>query len=120
MKPFINRNIFSPLSKNIKLTNEKVIHFIAGIDKTGGGTTGTYAFVRNSLGKKQEPMAESLKSICIEGVEAKFFNASVFDGIMLKEFYQFWRVKSLDIVHVNGIWNPQNWGFQNSTRSWVC
>jgi hypothetical protein len=51
MKPFINRNIFSPLSKNIKLTNEKVIHFIAGIDKTGGGTTVRMRLLGTALAK---------------------------------------------------------------------
>jgi glycosyltransferase involved in cell wall biosynthesis len=73
-----------------------------------------------ALAKNTELIIASGKSknpICIEGVEVKFFNASVFRwNSMLKEFYQFLESEKPDIVHVNGIWNPQNWGFQKTAQ----
>jgi hypothetical protein len=56
----------------------KVIHLIAGIDKTGGGTTDMRLLEQGK--KNTELMADGLKPTCIEGVEVKFFNY-VFDGI---------------------------------------
>ncbi len=94
----------------------KVIHFIASVDKGGGGTTEYMRLLSKALkdditliiatGVSEEP-------ITIDGVAIKFFNTSMFRWFsMLNEFRFFLKNEKPDIVHINGIWSPQNWGFQ--------
>ncbi|WP_281337165.1 glycosyltransferase [Flavobacterium eburneipallidum] len=94
----------------------KVIHFIASVDKGGGGTTEYMRLLSKALkdditliiatGVSEEP-------ITIDGVSIKFFNTSMFRWFsMLNEFRFFLKNEKPDIVHINGIWSPQNWGFQ--------
>lgn len=94
----------------------KVIHFIASVDKRGGGTTEYMRLLSKALknnltlviatGVSEEP-------ITIDGVSIIFFNTSLFRWfLMLKEFRVFLENENPDIVHINGIWTPQNWGFQ--------
>ncbi|SHH03771.1 glycosyltransferase [Flavobacterium defluvii] len=94
----------------------KVIHFIAGIDKGGGGTTEYMRLLSTALKKHMEIVVATKKTsnpIDIEGVRVKFFQTSTLRWFsMLKEFREFLLEEKPDIVHINGIWSPQNWGFQ--------
>ena len=94
----------------------KVIHYIASIDKSGGGTTEYMRLLSKALkndisfsiatGISNEP-------ITIEGVPIKFFNNSILRWFsLINEFRRFLENEKPDIVHINGIWSPQNWGFQ--------
>ena len=94
----------------------KVIHFIASIDKSGGGTTEYIRLLSKSLkddisliiatGVSKDPMD-------IEGVFIKFFDTSILRWFTFsKEFYNYLQYEKPDIVHINGIWSPQNWEFQ--------
>lgn len=94
----------------------KVIHYIASIDKSGGGTTEYMRLVSKALindlslniatGVSKEP-------IVIEGVSVTFFKTSMLRWFsLIKEFRVFLENEKPDIVHINGIWSPQNWGFQ--------
>ena len=98
----------------------KVIHFIAGIDKKEGGT----AEYMRSLGSELKNHIEIIVAtgICanpidIAGVKIIFFKTSVSRWFsMLKEFKQFLLTEKPDIVHINGIWSPQNWAFQKTAQ----
>lgn len=94
----------------------KVIHFIAGIDKKEGGTAEYMRLLGSELKKHIEIIvATGITSnpIEIKGVEIKFFKTNVTRWFsMLKEFRIFLQIEKPDVVHINGIWSPQNWGFQ--------
>jgi len=94
----------------------KVIHFIASIDKSGGGTTEYMRLLSKALKEDTTLVIATGISICpitIDGVSIKFFNTSLFRWFsMLNEFRVFLKNEKPDIVHINGIWSPQNWGFQ--------
>lgn len=94
----------------------KVIHYIASIDKAGGGTTEYMRLLSNAL--KDDILliiatGNSDHPIVIEGVSVKFFNSKLSRWfVLLKEFRSFLNIQKPDIVHINGIWSPQNWAFQ--------
>lgn len=98
----------------------KVIHYIASIDKSGGGTTEYMRLLSKALkGETTFSIATGMSSnpITIDGVSVKFFNNSVMRWFsLLKEFKIFFESEKPDIVHINGIWTPQNWAFQKSAQ----
>lgn len=98
----------------------KVIHFIAGIDKTEGGTTEYMRLLSSELKNHVELIVVtgvSSHPIVIYGVNVKFFKTSVLRWFfMLKEFSIFLEKEKPNLVHINGIWNPQNWGFQKAAQ----
>ena len=94
----------------------KVIHFIAGIDKREGGTAEYMRLLGSELKNHVKIIVAtgiSSNPIDIAGVKIKFFKTSVSRWLsMLKEFELFLLAEKPCIVHINGIWSPQNWGFQ--------
>lgn len=98
----------------------KVIHYIASIDKSGGGTTEYMRLLSKAL--KDETTFSiatgiSNNPITIEGVSVKFFDNSLKRWFSLeKEFQTFFENEKPDIVHINGIWSPQNWAFQKAAQ----
>lgn len=94
----------------------KVIHYIASIDKSGGGTT-EYMRLLSKVFRNETSLSIatgiSKNPIIIEGVPVKFFNNNILRWFsLIKEFRTFLENEKPDIVHINGIWSPQNWGFQ--------
>ncbi|TRX23004.1 glycosyltransferase [Flavobacterium franklandianum] len=98
----------------------KVIHFIAGIDKNKGGTTEYIRLVTSELKNYLEIIIAtgiSPDPIAINGVKIKFFDTNIIRWfLMLKEFRQFLVDEKPDIVHINGIWSPENYGFQKQAQ----
>ncbi|WP_432221436.1 glycosyltransferase [Flavobacterium sp. TMP13] len=98
----------------------KVIHYIASIDKSAGGTTEYMRLLSNELKEKISfsiATGRSKDPIKIDGVSIKFFNTSIFRWFSLgKEFKIYLKNENPDIVHINGIWSPQNWGFQKAAQ----
>ena len=109
-----------PLKLSIKklINCMKVIHFIAGIDKSEGGTAEYMRLLGSELKNHIEIIIATgitPNPIEIPGVKIKFFKTSPLRWFsMLKEFQIFLHNEKPDIVHVNGIWSPQNWGFQKA------
>mgnify|MGYP005610217281 FL=1 len=98
----------------------KVIHYIASIDKSGGGTTEYIRLLTKGL-KNEISLSIatgiSRNPINIDGIPIKFFNCSLARWFSLsKEFCDFLESEKPDIVHINGIWSPQNWGFQKTAQ----
>ncbi|MBC7846292.1 MAG: glycosyltransferase [Flavobacterium sp.] len=98
----------------------KVIHFIAGIDKTEGGTTEYMRLLSTELKKHTELIIVtgiSEHPIDIRGVNIKFFKTNVLRWFsLIKEFSVFLEKEKPNLVHINGIWSPQNWGFQKAAQ----
>ncbi|WJS94215.1 glycosyltransferase [Flavobacterium johnsoniae] len=98
----------------------KVIHYIASIDKSGGGTT---EYIRLLSKELKEDTTFSIATgvskdpISIEGVPVKFFNNKISRWFsLINEYRIFLKNEAPDIVHINGIWTPQNWVFQNEAQ----
>lgn len=94
----------------------KVVHFIASIDKNSGGTT-TYMQLLSEELKNQLQIivvtGVSANPIKLNGVRVDFFEAKLSRWFLLnKEFNSFLEIEKPDLVHINGIWNPQNYLFQ--------
>lgn len=94
----------------------KVIHFIASIDKSGGGTTEYMRLLSKALKNDTSLIIAtgiSNDPITIDGVSIQFFNCSISRWFtLLNEFRVLLENEKPHIVHINGIWSPQNWGFQ--------
>jgi len=94
----------------------KIIHFIAGIGKNEGGTAEYMRLLGTELKNHTELIVAtgiSANPIEIKGVRIKFFKTSILRWFsMLDEFRLFLKSEKPHLVHINGIWSPQNWGFQ--------
>ena len=94
----------------------KVVHYIASIDINGGGTTEYMRLLSKSIKNDIElsiATGISKNPIDINGVPIKFFNTAIIRWFsLLNEFRNFLINEKPDIVHINGIWTPQNWAFQ--------
>jgi glycosyltransferase involved in cell wall biosynthesis len=94
----------------------KVIHYIDSIDKTAGGTTEYMRLLGNALKSNIDLVVAtgiSDSPIALEGIKIQFFNCKVLRWYsLLNEFRSFLKNEKPAIVHINGIWTPQNWGFQ--------
>lgn len=94
----------------------KVIHYIESIDKTAGGTTEYMRLLSNALKSDVELVVATGLSefpIVLEGIKIQFFENKILRWFsLLNEFRIFLKNEKPDIVHINGIWTPQNWGFQ--------
>lgn len=94
----------------------KIIHFIYSIDKSAGGTAAYLQLISKELkksidlivvtGKSTNPI--NLIDIKVTSLDLSFkrwFN-------LKKEFLEILTKENPDLVHINGIWTPQNWLFQ--------
>lgn len=99
----------------------KVIHYIASIDKSAGGTTAYMQLLSKELKNQIELIVAtgvSPQPVLLEDVNVKFFDTSLSRWFFLKkEFYTFLKAEKADIVHINGIWNPENSLFQKVAQS---
>lgn len=94
----------------------KIIHFISNIDKSSGGVT---AYLQLLVGQQRKyteiVVAAGISSspVVMDGARVVLFDTSVKRYFSLrKEFEQFLADEKPDLVHVNGIWDPQIWWFQ--------
>ncbi|PBJ08970.1 glycosyltransferase [Flavobacterium sp. ACN6] len=98
----------------------KVVHYIASIDKSGGGTTEYMRLLSKALNKDTSFIIAtgiSKQPINIDGVSIKFFDGNLLRWFsLIKEFRVFLQNEKPDVVHINGIWSPQNWGFQKAAQ----
>lgn len=94
----------------------KIIHFIASIDQKGGGTTEFMRLLTKSLVTEVELVVAtgfSENPIALKGVRLQFFDTNTMRWYaLLREFRVFLKEEKPAVVHINGIWSPENWGFQ--------
>lgn len=98
----------------------KVIHFIESIHKSSGGVTAYLQVLSKELKNDIDIIIATnytnqpaeFKDIRIEYIDchlSKFLNWK-------NDFNRFIKIENPDIVHINGIWTPQNWIFQNEAQ----
>ncbi|MDR3651550.1 MAG: glycosyltransferase [Paludibacter sp.] len=98
----------------------KVIHFITSIDKSAGGPTVYMHLFSDELKKMVDLVVvtgTSPNATEIIGVKVHFLNLSLIRLITLKKkFRKLLEDEKPDIVHINGIWEPQIWLFQKAAQ----
>lgn len=98
----------------------KVIHFIASIDKIGGGTTAYMQLLATQLKDYIELVVvtgNSPNPVKLSDIKVQFINLNPIRWFSIqKEFRYFLETEKPDIVHINGIWTPQNWLFQKEAQ----
>lgn len=94
----------------------KIVHFITSIDKSAGGT----ATFMQLLSKELKYLVDlviitglSAHPLHLQGVDVRLLDLSLFRWVQIKqEFMDLLVLEKPDIVHINGIWEPQTWLFQ--------
>jgi len=94
----------------------RILHFISSVDKTSGGTTAYMQLLSAELTSLVDLVVVtglSPNPVCLENVIVQFFDISLSRWYRLEvEFKEFLEVNQPDIIHINGIWEPQCWLFQ--------
>jgi len=94
----------------------KIIHFITSIDKSSGGTTAYMQLLSTELKQLVDLLVvtgNSPNPIELKDVNIHFFNLSFYRWLFLaREFKVLIEKEKPEIVHINGIWEPQTWLFQ--------
>ncbi|MDD4969966.1 MAG: glycosyltransferase [Paludibacter sp.] len=102
----------------------KVIHFITSIDKSAGGTTVYMQLISKELKGLIDLVVVtgySPNPVELPGIEVRFLDLSMFRFLRLeKEFLNLIKYEKPDIVHINGIWEPQTGLFQEMAQElWI-
>lgn len=94
----------------------KILHFITAIDKSGGGTTAYMQLISKELKDLVDLIVvtgSSAQPIELPGVDVRFLNLSVYRWYVIQaELRELLKIEKPDVVHINGIWQPQCWLFQ--------
>ena len=94
----------------------KVIHFIANIDKSKGGTSEYMRLLGFALNKNINLIIAcgySDNPATIDGVRVEFFNTKITSWFSIRRaFKAFLKAERPDLVHINAIWNLENFLFQ--------
>ena len=94
----------------------KVVHFITSIDKSAGGTTAYLQLLSNQLKDLVSLIVVSGMSeqpVVLNGVDVRFMDIAMYRWFQLKnQFRVLLQTENPDIVHINGIWLPQTFLFQ--------
>ncbi|MCM4160826.1 glycosyltransferase [Antarcticibacterium flavum] len=96
----------------------KVVHFIGSIDKNSGGTAIYIQLLSAELIKYADLVVVTAKTsnpLELKGVKVYDLNLGLSRWWFLKkDFKNILLNEKPDVVHINGIWDPQNWLFQQA------
>ena len=111
----------SEIDKAERDSNEiKVLHFLTSIDKLAGGTTNYLQLLINPLSEMAEVVVVtgiSAQPESIPGAKICFVDLSLARWIAMQhDFARLLQKEQPDLVHLNGIWNPQVWLFQREAQ----
>lgn len=98
-----------------------IVHFLGSIDRNSGGIA-TYmqllAAELKGLTKLSVVTSNCKDPIDLKDVKVHFFDMSIQRWLYIKkEFKNFLQQEKPDVVHINGIWDPPNFMFQEAARS---
>ncbi len=99
----------------------KVLHFIGSIDRNSGGTAVYLQLLTNELRNLTEVIVvtgSSTNPISLSGINLKYINLNLFRWFQMKnEFRKLLESERPEVVHINGIWDPQNYLFQRVSKN---
>jgi len=94
----------------------KVLHFVTTIDKSAGGIAACLQQMAPRLAAQMEVVVVAGRTphpVSMEGVKVTLMDLSLCRWFALEDaFRQILKLEKPDIVHINGIWEPQTWLFQ--------
>ncbi len=95
----------------------KVIQYVSSIDQKSGGTAVYIKLLANEMKEAVDLTVltgKSLNPIVLTNVKTVFIDFSLSRWFKIKkEFISILKRIQPDLVHINGIWEPQNWLLQN-------
>lgn len=99
----------------------KVVHFLGSIDRNSGGIA-TYMKLLSAelkgLTKLLVATSNCKDPVNLKDVNVHFFDLSIQRWFYIKkEFKNFLKLEKPDVVHINGIWDPPNFLFQQAAKS---
>ena len=99
---------------------EKVIQFVSSIDKTSGGTTTFMELLAPPLSEHialELVTGTTANPATIAGIKTHFVNLNPWRYFQIKAtFKKLLRQSNPSLVHINGIWQPQSWWFQQAAQ----
>lgn len=99
----------------------KAIHFVGSIDQNAGGIPAYIQLLGMEL--KKLVRLQIVTGVCenpvdLPGIKVQTFDFSFLRWFKLKnEFRNYLKAENPQLVHINGIWNPQNYLFQEVAKS---
>lgn len=97
-----------------------VIHYINSIDKAAGGTATFLQLLSNNITKDVKiSVATSFcdNPLSMPNAAITYFNLKLKKWFELKkQFSTYLKSEKPHLVHINGIWTPQNWLFQKEAQ----
>ncbi|MBZ9731290.1 glycosyltransferase [Salegentibacter sp. JZCK2] len=94
----------------------KILHFIGSIDKNSGGTATYIQLLSAELIRYTDLVVVTSRTsnpLELKGVKVYELDLGLSRWWSLKkEFEKILKSENPDMVHINGIWDPQNWLFQ--------
>ncbi|NDP22499.1 MAG: glycosyltransferase [Paludibacter sp.] len=98
----------------------KIIHFVTTIDRNSGGITTYLHLLSQQLKEKFEVIVVTgitSNPVDLEGIRIFFYNPSLLLlGTLGKYFRNLIIQEQPEIIHINGIWEPQTWLFQREAQ----
>ncbi|MCF4102184.1 glycosyltransferase [Gillisia sp. M10.2A] len=98
----------------------KVIHYIGSIDQNSGGTASYMQLLTAELKKWVEIVVVTnvtANPLKLEGVKIHFIDLALLRWFQIKkEFKNILKLEKPDVLHINGIWNPQNFLVQKEAQ----
>ncbi len=99
----------------------KIVHFIGSMEKTAGGTAVYMQLLGAELKNHMEitiVTANVSHPVELEGIRLITCDLRISRWFALKkDFQRILEEEKPEMVHINGIWNPQNWLFQQVAQS---
>lgn len=98
----------------------KIIHFIFSINKKAGGTATYLQLLTSEITKYHDVIIVTGKSddpLDFPNCKIIEFDFSIFNILLISKRFRFiLENEKPDLVHINGIWTPQNYIFQNVSQ----
>ncbi|WP_163710550.1 glycosyltransferase [Mangrovibacterium lignilyticum] len=98
----------------------KITHFVISVDRSHGGTTAYLKLLAPELNKQCDISVLSGKSLnpVDLSVDTTYLNLGLKNITNWgSDFHRFLSKTKPDLVHINGIWTPQNWIFQKIAQN---
>lgn len=116
VKEILDVKLKSSESDGVNNYKMKIIHFIGSIDKNAGGTATYIQLLSTELIRYADLVVITSRSsnpLVLNGVKVYELDFHLSRWWSLKkDFEKILTNEKPDLVHINGIWDPQNWLFQ--------
>lgn len=100
--------------------SKKIIHYVGSLEISSGGITNFLRCLTTETKKYLDVRIATSKSahpLMFHDIDIHFFNMKLYRWFQLKQEFEIYLKKEFpDWVHIHGIWNPQNYLFQQVAK----